>query len=142
MRVQIGMAGARAGNGEGEAEQLGALKGADDLPTDLPADDEHAQRNQIDISKIPDLFLERNASLKLFQAVALADGDPVNCGDGGVHAGRSSRLLAFCHKVSISSSVASSSVRPCWRNCSSIQPKRRRNFLLVRRNADSESTER
>src|SRR5438270_7083955 len=157
VRVQIRMAGARAGNGESKADQLAAIKGADDLPADFPADHEHAQRDQVHVVKIPDLFLQRDAGLELFHAVALANRNLSDSWHRGAHlAGllqgsiaesasklaHYSRLLACCHKASISSSVASCNVRPCLRNCSSTQPKRRRNFLLVRRNADSESTER
>src|SRR5215470_11832177 len=121
MRVQIRMAGARAGNGKGEANELIAVECADDLSADLAADDEHAQRNEIDIIEIPDFFLERNAGLKLLHAVAFADGDSIDTGHCGAHRVGPSIVLACCHSDSISSSVACSSVRPCLRSCSSIQ---------------------
>src|SRR5215472_13796962 len=75
--MKIGVAGARAGNGEGKADEVIAVERADDLPTDLAADDEHAQRNQIDVIKIPDLLLQGDAGLKFLHAVAFANGDPI-----------------------------------------------------------------
>src|ERR1051326_3197577 len=140
--MQVRMAGARAGNGKGEADQLIAVESPDDLATNLAAHDEHPERDKVDIVKIPNFFLQRDAGLQLLHAVALADGNLINAGHCGAHFAGSSMVLACCHNVSISSSVACSSVRPCRRNCSSIQPKRRRNFRLVCRKADSESMER
>src|ERR1043166_4447853 len=110
MRVQIRMAGAGPGDGEGKANQFIAIECADDLPADLAADHEHAQRNQVHIIEVPDLFLQGDTGLKFLHAVAFADGNSVDTGNRGAHRVGSSIILACCHKASISSSVASSSV--------------------------------
>src|SRR6185369_15846247 len=139
---QISMTGAAPGDGEGEADQGTAIESANNLAPDLLAHHEHAQRNQVNIVKIPDLFLQRDAGIQLIHAVTLANGDLFRAGDSCTHFWVPSSVFACCHKASISSSVACSRVRPCRRNSSSSQPKRRRNFLLVLRNADSGSTDR
>src|SRR6185437_11552437 len=141
VRVQISVPGAAAGNGKSKAHQITAIESANNLSADFLAHHEHAQGNQVNVSKIPNLFLQRDAGVEFVYALALADDDLTGFRHHHAHFS-TSRLLACCHKDSISSSVASSSVRPCLRNCSSSQPNRRRNFLLVRRKADSESTER
>src|ERR1043166_1390288 len=142
VRVQVGMTGPAAGNGKRKSYELAAMEGADGLATDLLADDKHAQRHQVDIVKIPDLFLQGDAGLELLHAGTFADGNLICPGYGGAQNFGSSCVLACCQRASISSSVASSRVRPCSRSFSSSQLKRRRNFLLVLRRADSGSTER
>src|ERR1700704_854858 len=140
--MQIGMSGAAAGNGKGKANQFTAVERTNDLAADLLADHKHAQRHQIHIVKIPDFFLQRDAGIEFFHAVTFSDCDLIRSQKVGAHDLGPSSVLACCHKASISSRLASSSVRPWCRNCSSSQPKRRLNFLLVLRNADSPSTER
>ena len=142
VRMKIWMSGAAAGNGEGKTDQLAAIECADNLPANLLADNEHPQRNQVNIVKIPDFFLQRDAVLEFLHAFTLANGYRADFGDRDAHFAVPSMVLACCHKASISSRLACSSVRPFLCNCSSSQPKRRRNFLLVRRKADSGSTER
>src|SRR5579859_7580664 len=140
--MQISMPGPGAGDGKGKAHQVVALEGPNGLAADLLADHEHAQRHQVHVIKIPDLFLQGDAGLKFFHAGTFADSNSINPGYGGAQSFGPSCALACCHKASISSSVASSRVRPCSRSFSSSQLKRRRNFLLVLRRADSGSTER
>src|ERR1700759_295024 len=139
--MQICVAGAAAGNGKGEANELRAIECADDLTADFLAHHEHAQRNEINVVKIPDFLLQRHAGIELVNAVAFSYGDGLGLGNCG-HFFAASRVFACCHRTSISLAVDSSNVFPCARNFSSTRPKRRRNFLLVLRKADSGSTER
>src|SRR6267154_1414418 len=142
VRVQVGMTGTAAGNGKGKAHQVVPVKSSNSLAADFLADHEHAQRNKIQVAEIPDLFLERHAGIEFIDADAFTNSDLFSSRHGGAQDLGTSSVFACCHNVSISSRVACSSVRPCCRNCSSSQPKRRRNFLLVLRRADSGSTER
>src|SRR5882724_9449295 len=142
VRVQVSMTGTAAGNGKGKAHQVVATKSSDSLAADFLADHEHAQWNKVQVAEIPDLFLERNAGIEFIDTDAFTNSDLFSSRHGGAQVLGTSSVFARCHNVSISSRVACSSVRPCSRNCSSSQPKRRRNFLLVLRRADSGSTER
>src|SRR4029077_4690169 len=142
VRMEIGMPCPAAWNGKRKPDEFAAIERANDLPANFLTHNKHAQRNQINIVKPPDLFLQGNAGIEFIHAVAFSNGNLFGPGDGRAHFLVSSSALACCHRASISSNVACSSVRPCWRNCSSSQPKRRRNFLLVLRKAASGSTER
>src|SRR5215831_9729613 len=75
VRVQVGMSGPAAGDGKSKSYQLAAMEGANGLTADLLADDKHAQRHQIDVIKIPDLFLQGDAGLEFFNAGTFADCD-------------------------------------------------------------------
>src|SRR6266571_4815997 len=140
VRMQVSMPGPAAGNGKGKAHQLVALESSNGLATDFLADHEHAQRDQVHVIKIPDLFLQGDTGFEFFHASTFADGNLISPRYGSTQSFGSSRDFACCHNASISSRVACSSVRPCSRNLSSSQPKRRRNFRLVLRRADSGST--
>src|ERR1051326_3570463 len=136
------MAITASGNGEGKADKLRAIKSADDLAANFFTNHEHAQRNDIQIVKVPDFLLQINAGFEFVNPAALADGNPLDSRHRWAHFCGSSRDLAFCQSDSISSMVLSSSVFPFLLSCSSIQPKRRRNLRLVLRRADSGSRDR
>src|SRR6516225_4120757 len=54
VRVQVRAPAALAGNGESKAYEfviLAGVEGADDLPSDLVADHEHAQRDHVNVVK-------------------------------------------------------------------------------------------
>src|SRR5262249_46135876 len=144
VRVQIRAPAPLAGNGKGKAHQfviLAGIESADNLAADFVADHKHAQWNHVHVIKVPHFLLQGYAGPELIEVAALADGNPFHAG-GGHGQFLSSRVLACCHKLSISSRFASSRVLPFARNCSSSHPKRRRNLRLVLRSADSGSTAR
>src|SRR5258708_37661562 len=87
VRMEISMTGAAPGNGESEADQITAIKGANDLASDLLAHHEHAQRNRINIVKFPDLFLQHDAGIQLIHALTLANGDLLRAGNSYTHFG-------------------------------------------------------
>src|SRR5438270_9605510 len=140
--MQVSVTGAATGNVKGKANKIVAIKCPDGLPANFLADYEHAQRNQVNVAEIPDFFLKRDTGIKLIDAGAFANGNLFGPVLGDTQGCGTSWVLACCHRASISSRVACSSVLPCSRKRSSIQLKRRRNFLLVLRRADSGSTER
>src|SRR5438270_7962284 len=140
--MQVSMSGAATGNGKGKANKIVAIKCPDSLTANFLADHEHAQRDQVKVTEIPDFLLECNAGIQFLDAGTFANGDLFRSLPGDAQGSATSRVLACCHRASISSRVACSSVLPCSRKRSSIQLKRRRNFLFVLRRADSGSTER
>jgi hypothetical protein len=81
VRVEIDVAAARARHREREADHVGTREGTHDLASDFIGDHEHAERDQFGVGKVPDFFLEGNASAKIFDAVAVAKFDGV-----GAHA--------------------------------------------------------
>src|SRR5690349_21956547 len=91
--MQIGMPGAAAGNGKRKTHQLAAVESPNGLSADLLADHEHAQRHQVHVIKIPDLFLQGDAGLEFFHARTFADGNLISPGHGGAHSFGSSSVL-------------------------------------------------
>src|SRR5581483_4119838 len=143
VRMQIDMTGSRTGNGERKANHCVALERSHHLASDLVRHDEHAQRDQVCVAKIPDLFLQDDAGAKLVDILASAQFDLVHR-----HALCSpappafSYFLAFCQSDSSSSTEAWSAVRPDSCNRSSIHWNRLLNLRFVLRSADSASTDR
>jgi len=88
------------------------------------------------------LLFAIDAGLEFVHATAFADDDLVRPGCTGAQRRPSSESLACCHSDSINSNGASCRDVPQSFNFCSRKPKRRRNFRLVRRSADSGSTER
>src|SRR5690349_5990449 len=82
VRMQVSMPGAAAGDGKRKAHQLAALESPNGLAADLLADHEHAERHQVHVIKIPDLFLQGNAGLELFHDRTFANGDLISPGYG------------------------------------------------------------
>ena len=64
MRVQVDVAGARAGYGEREADHNVAFESPHHLASNFVGDHEHAQRNQFRVAEIPDFFLQGDAARK------------------------------------------------------------------------------
>src|SRR6476646_6233560 len=138
--MEVGMSIAGSGNGERETHQLVAGEGSNHLTSDLLAYNEQAKRNNVHIIKVPYLFLQIHAGFEFVQANAFADNNLIRRGCTGAQR-PSSDNLARCQSSSITSRGASS--RDVPRSCSfcSSQPNRLRNFRLVRRSADSGSTD-
>src|SRR5215472_10631812 len=66
VRMQVRMAGTRAGNGKRKTDKFLTVKGADDLPADLLPDDEKTQRHQVHVIKVPNFLLQRDARSEFF----------------------------------------------------------------------------
>ncbi len=81
-----------AGHSKEEGHHLGAVKGSQELASDLAGNDEHAHGNEIGISEAPNDTLKCYGLLKFLTLVNLSDFDHRDC-------------LASCQRASISSSV-------------------------------------
>src|SRR5207253_2033716 len=104
VRMQIRIASARARDRHGETDQFPTIKCSDNLAPDLRRDDKKTKWDEVDIVKIPDFFLQGDASFEFFDAFA-----------GANHGSRRHSLsLACCHNDSISSRDAVSTLRPCF----------------------------
>src|ERR1700692_317592 len=71
--MQIDMAGTSAWHRESEANHLMAIESAHHLSAHFIGHDEHAQRNQLSIGKVPDFFLQSDAGAQLIEAPAVAN---------------------------------------------------------------------
>src|SRR3954469_945444 len=131
--MKIGISAARARDGHGKTNEFLTIKRADNLTADLCRDNEKPQRDQIDVVKIPDFFLQGDAGFEFADVLAGADD---RCGR------RHSVPFASCHNDSISSREAFSIFWPRSLSFVSKYWKRRRNLRLVFFNADSGSTAR
>src|SRR5579871_5760966 len=100
------MTGPATRNRKSEAHKIIAMKSSNGLPTDFLADHEHAQRNQVQIAEVPDFFLQRDAGIELIYANAFTNGDLLGPALGDAQGFGTSRVLACCHRASISSRVA------------------------------------
>src|SRR5579864_2201131 len=114
--MKVCVTGPAARNGKGKAHKIIAMKSTNGLPTDFLADHEHAQRNQVQVAEIPDFLLQGNAGIELIDANTFTNRDLLGPLLGDAQRFGASRVLACCHKFSISSRLACSSVRPCCRS--------------------------
>ena len=62
-----------------KANQAIAFEAADHLPANFLCDHKHADRNEVGVGELPNLFLQINAGLQFVEALALANDD-VFCG--------------------------------------------------------------
>ena len=68
--MQVGFTVAIAGQRHGETNHCFAIEGSDDLSADALGDEKDSTGNDVSIAVTPDLELENDASLKLFQVVS------------------------------------------------------------------------
>src|SRR6202171_82422 len=136
VRVQVNMSGARTRHRECESDHLVTGEGSHYLPSHFFGDYKHAERHQFRVGKIPHFFLEGYAGAQFLEALAMANDDRIGTQRNF------SWSLACCHSDSSSSIVAWVGVRPVSDKLFSIHWKRRLNFRLVLRSADSGSSDR
>src|SRR5271168_1991707 len=139
VRVEVGFAVPVAGQRHGETYQGVAVECPDHLAANALRHHEDTPWDDVAVAVAPDLKLQNDATLKVFEA---GKGLDANVGlRAGFHGlgGSLAAFLAWFHSKSSSEGVeaARASVLPA---ADSIATKRRRNFALVARKADSGST--
>src|SRR5260370_20046422 len=115
--MQVDVAAAGAWDRERKPHHDVTIKGAHHLATNLVGYDKHAERHQLRVGKVPDLFLQCDAGAKFFDAVADAEHDRIDA--HRLLAAKASPLIASSRKTAFSS-------RPrdlAWRSARDPSPR-------------------
>jgi hypothetical protein len=71
------LAGAPARNGQGEAHEMGPMKGAQNLASSFGGHDKQGNRNYVYIRGLPHVSFDADAGFKFLDSVAMANHDAI-----------------------------------------------------------------
>src|SRR5271169_2954879 len=112
--------GAPARNGQGEAHEMGPMKGAQNLASSFRGNDKQGNRNYVYIGGLPHVSFHADAGFKFLDSVAMANHDAIASFPGGWRRIGSLTTLSGFHDSDSAETCARAFAFAASQNCSSF----------------------